>query len=486
MPDVALPPGGTTGSGTSGATDRDATGRGARGQGAGGQGAGGQGAGGQGAGGQGARGRGARAGGVVRGGARRVRAAAGADGADRSGLTALIGAQALSSAADALVAVALASTAFFQVSAEAARGKIALYLLLTLLPFSLLVPVAAPVLDRFPHGRRNVLALTTAARGLVAWTLAGSLASLALYPQALAILVLQRAYGVARAAAVVRVRPPELGLVASNARLNIASLVSSGIAAATGVVIANTLGSDWTLRLAAVLFLVGGAAALRLPTHVDDLASEEVRRAVRFSMSSAPRHIKRALVGTVSLRAISGLLTLGLAILLKAHGASAPTVGLVLGAAVGGGLVGTALASRLTAERTARLTAFALLAPTVACLLAAAFGGTMLAALAVGSVGLGACLGKYALDAALQSHVAPDQIGSAFALSETALQLGWALGGALGLALSLLDKTGIGETGARAALFAFSTGIPFLGLVLLRRWRPARTLAAPVPSEPPA
>lgn len=471
MPDVARSPGGTTGSGTSGAQDQGSKGQAATGQGAAGRGAAGLGA----------------AAGVVRGGAQRVRAAAGADGADRSGLAALIGAQALSSAADALVAVALASTAFFQVSAEAARGKIALYLLMTLLPFSLLVPVAGPALDRFPHGRRNVLALTTAGRGLVAWTLAGSLASLALYPQALAILVLQRAYGVARAAAVIRVRPPALGLVASNARLNIASLVSSGIAATVGVAITNTLGSDWDLRLATVLFLIGGAAALRLPSHVDDAVAGEVRRATRFSMSSAPRHIKRALVGTVSLRVISGLLTLGLAILLKAHGASAPTVGLVLGAAVGGGLVGTALASRLTAERTARLTAVALIAPSVACLLAAAIGGTMVEALAVGSVGLGASLGKYALDASLQSHVPPAQTGSAFALSETALQLGWAVGGALGLALSLLDKTAVGEAGARAVLFAFSTGIPVLGLVLLRRWRPAREPAAPLrPARPPA
>src|SRR6185369_9585209 len=114
------------------------------------------------------------------------------DGAGRSGLAALIGTHALQAAGDALIAVSLANTAFFQVSAEAARGKIALYLLLTLLPFSLLIPVAGPLLDRFPHGRRNVLAITTGGRGLVAWTLAGSIASLALYPQALLILIGQR------------------------------------------------------------------------------------------------------------------------------------------------------------------------------------------------------------------------------------------------------------------------------------------------------
>ena len=401
--------------------------------------------------------------------ARRAQAAADADGADRSGLAALLWAHALQAAGDALVAVALASTAFFQVSAEAARGKIALYLLLTLLPFSLLVPVAGPLLDRFPHGRRNVLALTTGGRGLVAWTLAGSLASVALYPQALLILVGQRAYGVARAAAVVRVRPPALGLVASNARLNVASLASSGIAAATGVVISKAVGTSWDLRVAAMLFLAAAVASLRLPSQVDDAPSKEQRSAGRFVIGKGPVSIRRALVATVSLRAIAGLLTLGLAILLKAHHTSGVVVGLVLGAAVAGGLVGTALASRLHASVTARLTAAALLAPSVACLLAAVSGTVLFKALAVGSVGLGASLGKYALDAALQTHVPATQTGGAFARSETALQLGWALGGALGLALSLVDKTPLGESGATAVLFAVATALAVAGLLLSAR-----------------
>lgn len=405
--------------------------------------------------------------------ARRVHRAANADGADRSGLAALLGTHALNAAGDALVAVSLASTAFFQVSASQARGKIALYLILTLLPFSLLVPVAGPLLDRFPHGRRNVLALTSAGRGLVAWTLAGSLSSLALYPQALAILVLQRAYAVARAAAVVRVQPPELGLVASNARLNVASLASSGVAAALGVAVSKTVGTSWVLRLCALLFLVAGATSLRLPARIDDHAARpdrRARRAARFAMSSATPRVRRALVAAVSLRTITGMLTLGLAILLKAHHADPLDVGMILGAAVGGGLLGTALASHLPPERTARLTAIALLAPTIACLLAAVSRVTMLEALAVGSVGLGASLGKYALDAALQTTVPPTQIGSAFAHSETLLQLGWATGGALGLALSLADRTGLGESGATAVLYAVATAVPVLGLYASRRW----------------
>jgi MFS family permease len=409
--------------------------------------------------------------GVVRRVAARLHRAASADGADRSGLAALLWTHALSSGGDTLVAVGLASTAFFQVSASEARGKIALYLLLTLLPFSLLIPVAGPLLDRFPHGRRYVLALTTAGRGLVAWTLAGALASLSLYPQALLILVLARAYGVAKSAAVVRVRPPSLGLVASNARLNIAGVSSSAASAAVGVAIANTIGTPWVLRLAACVFLVGGAVALRLPSHVDDRRTG-VGPSEPFALREAPRSVRRALVATTSLRSLSGLLTLGLAILLKAHHANAAVVGFVLGAAVLGNLVGTALASRLSAARTARLTSLALLAPTLACA-AAAFGGTTaLRALAIGSVGLGASLGKYALDASLQTQVDPKQIGSAFSRSETVLQLGWAFGGAVGLAATFSDKVWDQANGHTAISFCFvlATAAALLGLVAGARW----------------
>jgi len=282
--------------------------------------------------------------------------------------------------------------------------------------------------------------------------------------------LLARAYGVARAAAVVRVRPPALGLVASNARLNVAATASGGVAAAVGFAISSSIGTSWVLRLAAVVFLAAAVASLRLPSHVDDARRTDSEPPSPFAMRSAPSVVRRLLVATVSLRAISGLLTLGLAILLKAHRTPTVLVGFVLGAAVVGGLLGTALASRLPAERTARVTAVAVLAPILGCVVAAVVGSAVLTALAVGLTGFGAALGKYALDAALQTHVPPSQTGSAFARSETALQLGWALGGGLGLALSLVDRTGLGAAGARAVLFAVAAGFPVAGLVVGRRW----------------
>ena len=149
------------------------------------------------------------AGRLARAGAGRVRAAAGADGAGESGMSALLGAHALHSAGDALLAVALAGTVFFSVPLGEARDRVGLYLLLTLLPFSLLVPVAGPLLDRLRHGRRDVLAVTTGGAR------AGRLVDGRPRPRRSGCtrwrspsLVLSRAYGVARSAALPRVRRP--------------------------------------------------------------------------------------------------------------------------------------------------------------------------------------------------------------------------------------------------------------------------------------
>jgi hypothetical protein len=403
--------------------------------------------------------------------ARRVKDAANADGADRSGLAALIATHALSSAGDAMVAVALASTTFFAVSADQARGKIALYLLLTLLPFTLLIPVAGPLLDRFPHGRRNVIAITAAGRGLMAWVLAGSLSSIGLYPQALAILVLQRAYTVARAAAVIRVRPPSLGLVAANARMNIASLVGSGVAAAVGFSIAKTVGTSWDLRLAALVFLAAAAAALRLPSHIDDAQAKEPAKRRKFLIADAAHQLRRPLVATITMRGLTGMCTLGLAILLKANGTSVVTAGFILGSGVVGGLIGTGIASRLPNALVAKITNIVVLIPLAAGLAAAVLGTSFFQALAVGSVGLGASLAKYGLDATLQEKVDASQTGSAFAKSETFLQLAWAAGGGLGLLLSLFDSTGVGYAGALRAIFITVSVLAAAGLVFTARWK---------------
>ena len=83
---------------------------------------------------------------------RRVRRATQAQGAGESGLAKVIQMHGVSAAGDALVLLSLANTVFFSVPVGEARGRVALYLLVTMVPFSVMAPVIGPLLDRFRTG----------------------------------------------------------------------------------------------------------------------------------------------------------------------------------------------------------------------------------------------------------------------------------------------------------------------------------------------
>src|SRR6185312_7418007 len=78
----------------------------------------------------------------------------GASGAGRTGLSTLIELTAAGGAADAFVAVSLAGTIFFSTSVDQARGRVVLFLLVTMAPFAVLAPFIGPALDRMQQGRR--------------------------------------------------------------------------------------------------------------------------------------------------------------------------------------------------------------------------------------------------------------------------------------------------------------------------------------------
>src|SRR5256885_3835003 len=103
---------------------------------------------------------------------RRVMFARHRGGAGEAGMTRLLDLHAISCAGDTLVTMGLAGTVFFGVAADAARGRVALYLLVTMAPFALIAPVIGPVLDRYRHGRRTALAVTMFGRAFLAWMIA--------------------------------------------------------------------------------------------------------------------------------------------------------------------------------------------------------------------------------------------------------------------------------------------------------------------------
>ena len=387
---------------------------------------------------------------VVRPAARRLQQAARADGAGSSGLSQLLGVHSLQSAGDALVAVALAGTLFFSVPLGQARGRVGLYLLLTLLPFSFLVPVAGPLFDRFRHGRRNVLAATAGGRGLLTWVMAGAIAGLGLYPLALAVLVLARAYGVARSAATPRVRPQGMTLIQANARLNVAGTAASSVAAAVGAILAKTLGASWVLYAASFLLLAAGVLALRLPAHVDEPPADAGEGRSSFRLRAAGPVVLSALGSAAALRAVAGLLTIFLAFLLRETQASVWEIALVIGAAAVGQIGGTLGAARIRRVSAKAATRLSPLLACLACLAAAIWPHGVLPAIAAGVAAFVASMSKFGLDASLQTQVPARSVSSAFAQSETALQLTWVLGAAVALVLPASGSVGF----AVAAVFA--------------------------------
>jgi MFS family permease len=209
-----------------------------------------------------------------RGTSRFVHRVTGASGAGRTGLSTLIELTAAGGAGDAFVAVSLAGTIFFSTSVDQARGRVVLFLLVTMAPFAVLAPFIGPFLDRMQQGRRYLLAGTMLARGLLCWGMSAAITSpVTLLPAAFGILVLQKAYGVARASVTPRLLPAEINLVTANARSQLITLTGSMLAGGVAAGIEATAGAAWVLRAGTLIYLAAMFLALRLPDRVDSPAT---------------------------------------------------------------------------------------------------------------------------------------------------------------------------------------------------------------------
>jgi len=213
-------------------------------------------------------------GGALRSGTRRtgglVHRVTSAQGAGRTGLSTLIELTAAAGAGDAFVIVSLAGTIFFNTSVEQARGKVVLFLIVTMAPFAVLAPFIGPALDRVQQGRKYLLAGTLLARGLLCYAMAAAVSNpITLLPAAFGILVLQKAYGVVRASVAPRLLPEQITLVSANARSQLIAVITATLAAGLAEGIQVIGGAAWVLRVGMVIYLAAMVPALRLPDQVD-------------------------------------------------------------------------------------------------------------------------------------------------------------------------------------------------------------------------
>jgi hypothetical protein len=407
-----------------------------------------------------------------------------ADGQATTGMHRLIDLHAVSCAGDALVAIGLAGTIFFQVPVGEARSRVALYLLITMAPFALLAPVVGPVLDRFPHGRRYALATTMLARAFLAFAIAADMHSLFLYPAAFGVLVMSRAYGVARSAVVPRLLPPGLSLVAANARGSLAGTVAAAAIVPVGLVL-GLPGPAWTLRAATALYFAGMVIALRLPARADSDPPVTVPPlfAAPGIRLTGPR-VWCAVTASACFRGLYGFLTLFFAFRTREDDLGLPpaaALGLVIAGLGLGSFAGTVIGTRLRLRRPLVLQLGALGLTVVCCAGAAVayrFAGVGLAFAVLLAViaAAGSGLAKLASDAVIQQTLPEEMRASAFAHAETVLQLAFVAGGALGLIPFA------GTVGLVVAAAAMLAGTVRVGLWVwsLRATTPAAAMAPPL------
>jgi MFS family permease len=395
---------------------------------------------------------------------RSARRAADAQGADVSGLNRLLEMHAFNTAGDAAVAIALAGSLFFSVPSGSegtgwdVRGHVALFLGLTMLPFAIVAPLLGPLLDRVAHGRRWAIGLTMAIRAFLCWVLAGALPhqSIAMFPAALGVLVMSKAYGVTRAAAVPRLIPEGFTLVKTNGRVSMAGMVGVAVSAPLAGLCA-LIGPEWVLRYATVLFAVATALAVRLPGQIDQsegegtmtFRSEEPHPSRTGAVLRVPQAVAFALRANCAPQFLYGFLLMFMAFLLQAPSHPVPSwnstvlLGVVAGGAGVGNFLGVALAS-LARRIKPQVTVLVVVLADAAAVLLAALVLNVLTLLVLGLVaGVGKALAKFSLDSTIQRDVPARVQTSAFARSDTTLQVAWVVGGFVGIALTPHEHTGL-------------------------------------------
>lgn len=410
-------------------------------------------------------------------------------GAGESGFSRLLELHAFNTAGDAAVAISLAGTLFFTVPTGEATGQVALFLVLTMLPFAVVAPLIGPFLDRFRRGRRWAIGATLALRAFFCWILAGAVAdaSPAFYFAALGCLVSSKAYGVTRASAVPRLLPTTFTLVKANSRISLTGTGAAAISAPLAIG-AATIGAEWALRYAALLFAVGTVLAVLLPAKVDSSEGEEQVDLTPDAESrrkglAITRPVVNGLRSNSGLRLLSGFLTIFMAFTLREPPASMgwtadPMIllGLVVGGAGVGNTIGTLIGSAASSRAPEKVVIGVLFLDVMVLATVGVFFTWWTAVILGLTVGICQSLGKLSLDAMIQRDVPERVRTSMFARSETLLQLGWVTGGLIGIGLFTLDATPqVGLLVIGALLIAW------LILVVTRARRPDPTTTGVAP-----
>ena len=373
-------------------------------------------------------------------------------------------------AGDTMVTVSLAGSLFFSVSPTEAKGRVLLYLLLTIAPFAVVSPVLGPLIDRSANGRRILVAASAGVRVVLCWMMSQHLHSLWLFPMAFLVLVSSKLYVVTRGALVPemartdqlrehsarvgmagwpsRGEEQETGFAGFNAQLTLLGTLVGLIAGSIGAGVLKGIGAPSVLIVAAVIFLGATVASVRLhrPTRsirdeVTGLTQSERDRNALNPMGDV--EVAWGLAAAALMRFTVGFATFLLAFGLRREHAGLGWFAVALATSALGALVGLALVTRVrNAAPESTLLTMALLATGVGAGVASTHPALGAQVLLAGWLGLCSAVVQPSFDAITQRNVAPGAQGRTFARFAVRQQLLWVVGAVIPVAVTLRFSVG--------------------------------------------
>ena len=407
----------------------------------------------------------------------------------------------LSSAGDALVTLALAGSLFFNISLHAARGRVALSLLFTILPFAIVAPFLGPIIDRTRGGRRLMVFASAVGRCIACLLMARYIHGLLLFPAAFLTLVSSKAYLVAKAALVPATVTRPDDLVEANSKLTVAGSIVGFLAAIPGVAILKLFSASVLLRFDVAVFVLCALSALRLQTRtggaVTSRSAPESAPASRpeprvTRRPSAPGAVQAASVAMATLRFTVGFMTFLVAFGFRRNHAPAWWFGVILAFSVGGNLIGAAIAPRLRMRFREELmiagSLVAVVAAGIAALNLTNAHGRPAASLLAAVIGIAAGCAKLAFDSLVQRDVPAVAQGRAFGRFEAAFQLVWVVGALVPVIIPMSLWAGflIVTLAAAGAVTVYLAGNRLARVGRLPAWWPGGDRSAPPHGARPA
>ena len=360
--------------------------------------------------------------------------------------------QSAGAAGDALIALALAGSLFFSVPEATARGKVALYLALTVAPFAVVAPLLARVLDRHRASLRWALIIASVGRGVLAWMLATRLDTLYLFPLAFGILLFSKVTLIVRGAVLPHLLPETRTLVQAGAALSRVSALGGIAGGLFGILLIKVFSPRVELLLAALVYGLATLPALRLPMRRGRRPEHERLGAQAKARSVAVRQAGAAAAG---MRMLVGFLVFDLAFALRREHFSSVGLGLLIGSATIGTLVGALVAPRMRRVlREEGILVAALVVAGMTALIVGQMFSPVSAGVLVFAVGVSSGALKVAFDAIVQRETPEGGRGWAFARFESFLQLAWVAGALIPLLIPLSSGAGAIAVGFAANILA--------------------------------